>query len=181
MAKRIPASSFEYYINLGEQRSYAAVAERYGVHKRSITKFAARHRWSERLAAIDADAREKSDKELAESWQGVRERQLKVYRTLQGKALQALQSMPLNTASAIVRALDVALKGEQALIRPKREQETKAKTLEEMLTESWELGGEPISVSLLDQLRRGAELGARYEERDDLPQGSLDVRSNGHG
>jgi len=45
MARKIPADAFDYYASLGPDRSYRAVAERYGVSKRAVTKHAAAEGW----------------------------------------------------------------------------------------------------------------------------------------
>jgi hypothetical protein len=122
MSQRIPhEEAFEHYISLGHTRSYSKVAEHYGVSKRSIVKVAARHDWSQRLLEIESKVRERATHEIVENWASVTERHLKVLRTIQHRALQALQKLPLQTGMQAVRALDITLKQEQALLRPNRE------------------------------------------------------------
>ena len=56
MTRKIPEDAFELYVSLGPERSYAAVAEQYGVTKRAVVKRAKAEAWSERLAKIEDQA-----------------------------------------------------------------------------------------------------------------------------
>ena len=67
MAAKIPPDAFEYYLGLGPGRSYGAVAEKYDVTKRAVTKLAAREKWQERILEIERKARRASDDKAAES------------------------------------------------------------------------------------------------------------------
>ena len=40
MTRKIPDDAFEFYVGLGPNRSYEAVAEHYDVNKRSVTRCA---------------------------------------------------------------------------------------------------------------------------------------------
>ena len=73
MAK-IPADAFDHYFALGPGRSYQAVAEKYGVTKRSITKLAKRENWQRRLHDVEAKARERSDERKGETLDEMNER-----------------------------------------------------------------------------------------------------------
>ena len=48
MSRRIPHNAFEFYVALGLERSYARIAEHFGMTKRAVTKHAASERWSAR-------------------------------------------------------------------------------------------------------------------------------------
>ena len=113
---RIPPESFDFYVRLGPTRSYAQVAEHYGVHKRSIVKFATRHGWARRLLEVESKARERSETSLVDAVDEMNQRHLKVAKLLQAKALQALQSMPIDTAMGAVRALDIGVKQERLVL-----------------------------------------------------------------
>ena len=113
---RIPPESFDFYVRLGPTRSYAQVAAHYGVHKRSITKFATRHGWARRLLEVETKARERSETSLVDAVDEMNQRHLKVAKLLQAKALQALQSMPIDTAMGAVRALDIGVKQERLVL-----------------------------------------------------------------
>lgn len=54
---RLPPEAFEFYVGLGAQRSYQAVAKHYGVSKRSVSKLATKERWQERFESIVAAVR----------------------------------------------------------------------------------------------------------------------------
>ena len=116
MANRIPPESFDFYVRLGPTRSYAQVAAHYGVHKRSIVKFATRHGWARRLLEIESKARERSETSLVDAVEEMNQRHLKVAKLLQAKALQALQSIPIDTAMGAVRALDIGVKQERLVL-----------------------------------------------------------------
>ena len=113
MSARIPPDAFEYYFSLGSDRSYQAVADRYGVTKRAITKLAARENWQSRAADLEAQVREATDKKVVETREQMNTRHLKSLKVVQGKALEALRSMPIETAMDAVRALDLSIKQER--------------------------------------------------------------------
>ena len=63
--RRLPPEAFETYVSLGPGRSYAKVAEEYGVSKRTVTRAADHENWQERLAAVEARARAQADEKAA--------------------------------------------------------------------------------------------------------------------
>ncbi len=115
MSAKIPPDAFEYYLGLGPGRSYGAVAEKYGVTKRAVTKLAAREKWQERILEIERKARRASDDKAAETLEQMNDRHLKSLRVIQGKSLEALKAMPLNTAMEGARCLDLAIKQERVI------------------------------------------------------------------
>ncbi len=115
MSAKIPPDAFEYYLGLGPGRSYGAVAENYGVTKRAVTKLAAREKWQERILKIERKARRASDDKAAETLEQMNDRHLKSLRVIQGKALEALKAMPLNTAMEGARCLDLGIKQERVI------------------------------------------------------------------
>src|SRR5688572_10432419 len=115
MNKRIPEGAFDYYVGLGENRSYEAVAQQFGVSKRAITKLAARAEWPTRLERIEREAREKSAKRLVETLDEMNQRHLRITKAVQARALEALKSMSLDTAMDAVRALDISIKQERLI------------------------------------------------------------------
>ncbi|MHC4946472.1 MAG: hypothetical protein ACYTG7_25965 [Planctomycetota bacterium] len=52
---------------------------------------------------------------MTETLEQMSERHIKVCKLIQGKALEALKSMPLSTAMEAVRALDLAIKQERLI------------------------------------------------------------------
>lgn len=58
MAGKLPSDAFDFYVSLGADRSYKAVAEKYGVSKRAVTTLAAKEGWQQRARELEAQARE---------------------------------------------------------------------------------------------------------------------------
>lgn len=137
MSARIPAAeAFEFYVGLGPDRSYQRVADEFGVSKRAITKLAGRERWQERVLELERQAREGAEQRALESLEGMNLRHLKSLKIIQGKALEALRSMPLATAMEAVRALELAIRQER-LIRGEPSERT-AVSVEEVIRREYE-------------------------------------------
>lgn len=60
MKPKLPPEAFAAYLELGASRSYAAVARRFGVCRRTVASVGARERWSSRATAIDRRAFERA-------------------------------------------------------------------------------------------------------------------------
>lgn len=116
MTRSLPDDAFTYYVSLGPSRSYSAVADRYGVNKKTVTRAAVAQRWQERLADAEFKARENTQKKLAETLEDVNERHLKMLRAVQTRALEALRSMPLKSAIDAVRSLHDSIKNERLVL-----------------------------------------------------------------
>lgn len=136
MSGRLPTDAFEYYTSLGEARSYQAVADHYGVSKRAVTKRAARDTWQDRLTSIEHKARERSDEKLVDVMAEMKDRHLKTCRVILGKGLEALRTMPLDSAMSAVRAIDVALKHERTVMGEPAERQSI--TVEEIIRREYE-------------------------------------------
>jgi len=113
VAKKIPTDAFDFYLGLGPQRSYTAVAANYGVSKRAVTSLAGREQWQERLSTIERAAREKSDTKAVETLEEMNTKHLKALSFVLGKAIEALRSLPLDKAIDAVRAVEMVLKQER--------------------------------------------------------------------
>lgn len=133
---RIPPDAFTFYFGLGSDRSYQAVADRYGVSKRSVTKLAVQENWQDRVATLGRKARENSDQRILETLEDMNERHLKTLRVIQGKALETLKAMPLASAMEAVRALDMSI-GKERLIRGEPSDRT-AVSVEETIKREYE-------------------------------------------
>jgi hypothetical protein len=116
MRNKIPPDAFDYYRSLGAERTYSAVARQYGVSLRGVTKRAVNEDWQGRLQRIETEARRKRDDQAIEDVAAVDERHLKLSRAIQARALVALRTMPLHSGMSAVRALDVAIKIERAIL-----------------------------------------------------------------
>ena len=113
---RIPDEAFGFYVGMGPERSYRAVSEKYGVSKRANTKRAVAHDWSKRLEKIEEEARQESDRKLAESLEETRSRHLKMLRVMGGRAISALKQYPLSNGMDAVRAAEAVIKLERLVI-----------------------------------------------------------------
>jgi len=49
MVRRIPPDAYEQYLEMGTDRSYQVLADRYGVSKTAIVKRAKKEGWQERI------------------------------------------------------------------------------------------------------------------------------------
>ena len=113
MSQRIPIGAFEYYVGLGNDRSYELVASHFHVTKRAITKAAARERWVERLEKIERDAQTRVDEKLTESIEQMRLRHSKMLRAMASRAVKALQEYPLTSGMEGLRAAEAVIKLER--------------------------------------------------------------------
>ena len=112
---RIPPEAFDHYFKLGPARSYDAVARRFGVTKRAVTKCARRERWQQRVVELERKTRAETERRVVESGSELIERHLKLVKFIQAKALERLKSSPIENTRDAVRALDIALKHEREL------------------------------------------------------------------
>ena len=115
MKRKIPPEAFAFYLGLGVGRSYSAVAERYSVSKRAVAMRADKEKWQEKLAEEERKARTKAEKNAAESIETVNEQHLKVLRYIQGKSIEALKTMPIETAMDAVKAYSLAFDKERLI------------------------------------------------------------------
>ncbi len=114
--RRIPPDAFEYYVSLGEDRSYQSVADHYSFTKRAIQNLATRQDWPGRLERIDRESRGRIDKRLGETLDEIRARHLKTLRAMNARALEALKTYPLRTGWDGIRAAEAAVKLERLII-----------------------------------------------------------------
>ena len=116
MRRKLPPDAFGYYVSLGVNRSYQAVASHYGASKASVSKLAVRENWQRRVQEIEEKARQASDEKAVETLEAINGRHLKAMRIVQGKALEALRTMTLESAMDAVRALDLAVRQERLIL-----------------------------------------------------------------
>ncbi len=127
MKSRIPPEAFEYYVGLGATRGYDAVAKKYGVSKTAVVKLASREGWQEKLACVERKAKERGEERAVESIEAMNARHLRIAQVVQGKALEALKTMPIESAIDAVRALDLSVRQER-LIRGEPSERTEIST-----------------------------------------------------
>ena len=115
MTRKLPADAFESYLALGPARTYEAVAERFGVCKRSVCARAKVERWQEKVAERERQTRQQGEKNAVESLEAMNERHLRLVRLIQNRAIEALKKMPLDNASAAAKALAAAVEQERVI------------------------------------------------------------------
>ncbi|MBK9387283.1 MAG: hypothetical protein IPN34_20905 [Planctomycetes bacterium] len=112
---KLPPESYAYYLSLGADRSYGAVAKHFGVTKRTVTRHALKEQWQQQVLEHERKLRERSQEKAIESLEAMNERHLKLLRVIQAKALETLKSYPLTDAMDAVRALDLTIKHERVI------------------------------------------------------------------
>ena len=110
MSNRIPAEAFEYYVSLGSDRSYRAVAERYTVTKRAIVKHAKAEKWSDRLVRIQQDAREEIDRKAAKAIVEMHELHVTMLKAMGTRAMMGLKEHPITSGMDSIRAAEAVIK-----------------------------------------------------------------------
>lgn len=131
-----PGEAFDFYVAQGVGRSYSAVADHYGASKGAVTALAKREDWQERLAKIEAEARSKSSEKAVETLEQVNGRHLRIARSLQAKALEAMRNMSLDDAKNVIRALELGVKQERLILGEPSERQ--AVTIEEKIEREYE-------------------------------------------
>ena len=131
MKRKLPAEAFDFYVGLGIGRSYQAVADHFSVSKGAVTALAKRDAWQDRLAKIEAEARSKSNQKAVETLEQVNDRHLRIARSLQAKALEALRNLSLEDARDVIRALDLGVKQERLILGEPTDRQ--AQTVEEIV------------------------------------------------
>jgi hypothetical protein len=112
---RIPIDAFEFYVQLGDERSYDLVAKQYGVNKRSVQRAADRERWQERLKRIVDEAQSRVEERLIGDIEEMKMRHRKLCRAMTSRAAQAIAAHPLTDGMQGIRAAEVAVKLERLL------------------------------------------------------------------
>jgi hypothetical protein len=149
MAGKLPLDAYEYYYGLGSDRSYQAVADYYQVSKRAVAKRALKENWQQKIAERETRIRDNIEKKSEESLEEMMDRHLRQVKAIQGRALEALKKMPLNTAMEAVRALGQAMAEERKIRGEPADRETQ--TVEAMIKreyENWLETDEEDSVAL---------------------------------
>ena len=106
--KKLPSDALAYYLGQGPSRSHQAVADHFGVSKRTVTATAVKEGWKEAVQQADSRVREKASENYVETLQQMNERHLKVLRFIQGRSIESLKSLPIESAMDAVRAYTLA-------------------------------------------------------------------------
>jgi len=116
MTRKLPDTAFNTYVDMGVDRSYRRVAQRYGVSKQAVLNRAKREGWQDRLRELERQSREKGEEKAVEEMQAARDRQLQAARLLQARALEALRTLPPAEALKATAALNAGWKHEMELL-----------------------------------------------------------------
>ena len=115
MNRKLPPDAFTFYFSLGPGRSYQAVAEKFDVSKRAVSNLAERENWQAKIAELERKAREQAEAKALETLDDMNERHLKVLRFIQGRAIDALKTMPIESAMDAVRAYTMSVDKERTI------------------------------------------------------------------
>jgi hypothetical protein len=115
MARKVPLDSFAIYVSMQGERSYQAIADRFGVSKRAVQKIADREKWGERLRQIEEDIKQRLDKRLGETLEEIRARHLKLARAIGARAAKGLQEYPVANFTEALKAAESSIKLERML------------------------------------------------------------------
>jgi len=116
MNRKIPPDAFMHYYSLGPQRSYGAVAEKYGVSTRAVALAAQREHWQTQILDLERKARDNAVAQAQESLEEINERHLKVLRYVLGQGLDAMQKAPPPRFGEASRAVIAAIEKERAIL-----------------------------------------------------------------
>ena len=111
MPRRLPKKAFEFYVGLGDERTYAKVGERYGVAVRTVTRLARDDNWRLRLRDIEQRARRVTNRRLLNEKIAALENEVPIHNFVKASALKALKDYPIKSAATAVRALEIANHG----------------------------------------------------------------------
>jgi hypothetical protein len=129
MTHKLPREAFEFYLELGVDRSYRAVAEHFGVTKVAVVNRARTERWQERLRNLERQSRERSERKTLDEMDAVRERQLKAARYVQSRALEAMRALPAEKGAKLAAALNIGWKHELLLLGEPTERQANVEEL----------------------------------------------------
>ena len=131
----MPDDAFARYVALGPGRTYVTLAKQIGVSKRTVVRHAKAQGWQARLARVEDEAQRRTEERAVEDVVAIDEKHLRMARAIQARALEALKNTPIGNGNAAVRALDVAIKIERAILGREKGAGKEA-TLEDALIEA---------------------------------------------
>lgn len=113
MNKKLPDAACHYYVSLGPRRTQMAVAEHFGVAKRTVAYRAKKEGWTALAQAADQKAMQATAQKAQDTNEEMCARHEKAARFLQARSIEALRSMPIRTETAALRALDLGIRHER--------------------------------------------------------------------
>ena len=135
--RKLPQEAFEYYLELGMDRSYQSVADHFGVSKVAVVNRGKKERWQDRLRNLERRSRERSEHKALDDMDAVRQRQLKAARYVQTRALEAMRTLPAEKAARLASALSVGWKHELLLLGEPTERQSNVEEIIRREYEEW--------------------------------------------
>jgi len=154
--KKLPDDAYAYYLALGPRRSHQAVADHFDVDKKTVTNRAVKEGWRQRIDDHERAERERLERKAAESVEAMNDRHLKVISYIQAKGVEALKSMPLDSAIDAVRAITIAIDKERVIRGEPAQRSTidiERRIREEH--ERWEAPAEPAKPEASEPVQAG--------------------------
>lgn len=115
-SERRSAEAFTYFCSLGGSRTYAKVAEQYGVSDRTVEKWGADGNWQRRAREWDKIQIEQERELLAEEVRKVAKEQLSMAKFIRHKAFHDLKTLDFEDANGAVKAIEMAMKQERLIL-----------------------------------------------------------------
>ena len=82
MPGRLPPESLAFYFSLGVERSYQAVADRFGVSKTAVANRATEENWQARVEQMEQKAREATEAKVLETVEEMNVRHLRIVKAI---------------------------------------------------------------------------------------------------
>ena len=116
MRTKIPERAFDYFVGLGEDRTYKGVATHFNVSERAVVKRAARERWRERLSRIEEAARTEVDARLVVREIERLEKHMEAAIKKQEEAMDAMLNHPIRSAVEAAEIVFISVLLERAIL-----------------------------------------------------------------
>lgn len=112
---KVPEDAFAFFVALGSGRTYDEVAKRYQVSKRTVTRAAAREKWTERLVGIEERTRQLTDERLVDTLHERDMRHRRIVMAMAARAAKALQTHELTSCMEGAKVAELAIKLERLI------------------------------------------------------------------
>lgn len=141
-----PFEAFSIYLDLGEERSIRAVAQKLAKSRQLISRWSATYNWVERVAARDDELRRKAHEEAVKKTRKMADRHISIALKLQEKALEALQNTdpkdidPKNLLAFLREATKLEREARAEVVRSTdiKKDEDRGSSLADVISEAWE-------------------------------------------
>lgn len=115
MRNHLPLGAYASYLELGPNRSLSAIAKVYGVSKRCVAKRATKESWRARIEQHEHATRTAAEEKASETLEKINEKHLRMLNLIAAKSIDFLKTMPIDSAAAAVKGLEVAIRTERLI------------------------------------------------------------------